>query len=584
MRCKRLSLRFVLMLCPVVFSAESSKTSAVRKYLWLALGFWLLVFQATVSLQAQSGTTAISAPQGLTVTELPLSGIGSVLNVKDFGASGDGTANDTPAIQKAIDTALETGKTVYIPPAPQYYRMESALHVQFSSPGTSLNIFGDGLKSYLFFVGDDSDGISVNSRVALGKTVLSFRDFAIGGDGHSRDGLVLVDTHRGTFSNFWITGFGRYGVRYQGCYLNTWIGGGVSLNVGSPGNVLQAYPQGGIRLEGREDGSSTGSNGNTFIGVSVEGIISGEGVGIYVGGTSYGNQFTGGTSENNKVGVLIDTSAITTVFQNMDISVNSQADFIDHGSLTSYQNSVGGGNTQIGGRLFVNSSDVSYFGPENNLQIGIVLKAPDGAAIFAKNDDPNGNSSADLKLKAQGSAGVVRIYANGTAEGSQGLNIASFYQANGAGHATIHGNLTADNIYSQNGVIQVSDARSKEDIRESQLGLEFVNQLRPVSYHWKSDSDKTTHYGFIAQELDSTLNGRSFGGLNRDSGAGRFGINYSELISPIVKAIQEIYEKVAHQGSLIENLQAENAMLKARLSRLENKLNQENSPQRLVPH
>lgn len=39
-----------------------------------------------------------------------------VVNVKDRGAKGDGTSNDTKYIQKAIDAVAGTGGTVYIPP------------------------------------------------------------------------------------------------------------------------------------------------------------------------------------------------------------------------------------------------------------------------------------------------------------------------------------------------------------------------------------------------------------------------------------------------------------------------------------
>ncbi len=39
-----------------------------------------------------------------------------MLNVRDFGAAGDGKADDTTAIQKALDAAAETRATVLIPP------------------------------------------------------------------------------------------------------------------------------------------------------------------------------------------------------------------------------------------------------------------------------------------------------------------------------------------------------------------------------------------------------------------------------------------------------------------------------------
>jgi len=37
------------------------------------------------------------------------------LNVRDFGAKGDGKADDTEAIQRAIDAAAEVHATVHVP-------------------------------------------------------------------------------------------------------------------------------------------------------------------------------------------------------------------------------------------------------------------------------------------------------------------------------------------------------------------------------------------------------------------------------------------------------------------------------------
>ena len=49
-----------------------------------------------------------------------------------------------------------------------------------------------------------------------------------------------------------------------------------------------------------------------------------------------------------------------------------------------------------------------------------------------------------------------------------------------------------------NGTINTSDERLKKDIQDSDLGLDFINKLRPVSYKFKKDKqDKKLKYGII---------------------------------------------------------------------------------------
>jgi hypothetical protein len=60
-----------------------------------------------------------------------------VVNVKDFGAVGDGVADDTAAIQAAVNT----GKTVYLPSGT--YRTTSTINIT----GTGTGIYGDGPKA-----------------------------------------------------------------------------------------------------------------------------------------------------------------------------------------------------------------------------------------------------------------------------------------------------------------------------------------------------------------------------------------------------------------------------------------------------
>ena len=65
-----------------------------------------------------------------------------------------------------------------------------------------------------------------------------------------------------------------------------------------------------------------------------------------------------------------------------------------------------------------------------------------------------------------------------------------------------------DDIFATNGTIQTSDQRDKTSITDLDLGLNFINDLRPVSFIWNDRGGYTgtrEHMGFIAQEVASTL-------------------------------------------------------------------------------
>jgi hypothetical protein len=132
-------------------------------------------------------------------------------------------------------------------------------------------------------------------------------------------------------------------------------------------------------------------------------------------------------------------------------------------------------------------------------------------------------------------------------------------------------------VYAVNGTIQTSDARLKKNIQNSDLGLQFIQKLRPVSYNWNSGPDANLHYGLIAQETEqAVLESRSPSNVSstapivdHDEKTDRYGIRYAELISPLIKAVQEVYEQVTGLRAENEKLQKENAAIKARLDRLE---------------
>jgi hypothetical protein len=121
-------------------------------------------------------------------------------------------------------------------------------------------------------------------------------------------------------------------------------------------------------------------------------------------------------------------------------------------------------------------------------------------------------------------------------------------------------------IWADTGTIQTSDERLKKNISNSNLGLNFINLLNPISYKWKIgggipiyDEDsgfvigsepipgERTHYGFLAQEIKQALDqvspGQDFGGwvlADKNDPDSTQSLRYEEFISPIVKAIQEI--------------------------------------------
>lgn len=150
-------------------------------------------------------------------------------------------------------------------------------------------------------------------------------------------------------------------------------------------------------------------------------------------------------------------------------------------------------------------------------------------------------------------------------------------QATSAGYGS---NRRWQRVYSNNTTISTSDVRLKTDVSDSPLGLQFINSLRPVSYRWISgrqevvkDSDGNgiiigetaegkpifqmqsipgvrLHYGFIAQEVKATLDAsgvEDFAGWVQDDLSdpnSTQSLSYEQFIAPLVKAVQELTNRV----------------------------------------
>jgi hypothetical protein len=113
-------------------------------------------------------------------------------------------------------------------------------------------------------------------------------------------------------------------------------------------------------------------------------------------------------------------------------------------------------------------------------------------------------------------------------------------------------------IYCATATINTSDERYKEEIRKVPLGMDFINALNPISY--KNKEGKRLHFGFSAQQVIKTLD--AFGipdaGVFTKSPKDQkrpfdsemneedviYGLRYTELLSPMVLAMQELHERI----------------------------------------
>ena len=118
-----------------------------------------------------------------------------------------------------------------------------------------------------------------------------------------------------------------------------------------------------------------------------------------------------------------------------------------------------------------------------------------------------------------------------------------------------------------------SDVRIKKDIKDNDLGLDFINDLRPVIYKKKApseypeefdgyDAEETErknpdkkHYGFIAQEVKEAMdkaNHSEFPVWSEDKDSMQQ-LGELEFITPLIKAVQELSLQVESLKEQLNN-------------------------------
>ena len=172
------------------------------------------------------------------------------------------------------------------------------------------------------------------------------------------------------------------------------------------------------------------------------------------------------------------------------------------------------------------------------------------------------------------------------------------------------GNTSVNSVMAAGGFVIYSDGRYKKDLKANVPGLEFIKELRPVTYHYDihglnerinpkelkeklrsslseeknplaneeesskraqqdeiaiNAKEKILYTGFVAQEVEAAAKklDYDFSGVYKpQNDKDVYGLSYADFVVPLVKAVQQLSEKN-------DMLQQQNASLEARLTKLE---------------
>jgi hypothetical protein len=605
-------------------------------------------FVGAISGNASSATALAT---GSTTSRTLANRFADVVNVKDFGAVGDGVADDTAAIQAAINfAASRNGGYVSIPAG--VYKISSTLSITTSN----IKIIGNG-GDFIHDGGSSVDGATqiiwsgpLNGIMILIQTIQNVSNSKINGTnligiefnglGIAGIGISIISHNLGLFQNLlvqnvtqiaykisnWVAGaiaeasdsqeniFNQCAFRMlapasvqnaNGFYLTsiTPTSSGANTSFNTFQNIVgQVYNGIGFLLDHADNNifrqcrvfriydtnyavniRNAACNGNAFYESSFPPAFNTIGAGgtnpnaIKLNGTSSG--YTGNPYANS--------------FTNLDNTNGTQPPVLDSGVTAYWSENTGNEfpknfiNTAIGDDI-----TSAMLARQNTNSLYASYMYGGGATVFGIEADGGVYSfeipSTGLRIrKISGSGTKTELW--GDFEIVSGDIYPSIDNNKSCGK---NGNRWSA-VWAANGTIQTSDERSKKNVQDSELGLNFIKSLRPVSYKWieggkeiekivyrdadgnevdkdaegalpaeiitKSIPGDRTHFGLLAQEVKAALpNGVDFGGwvlTDKENPDSQQALRYDQFIAPLIKAVQELSQ--------------ENALLKQRIEALE---------------
>ena len=477
--------------------------------------------QTTAAPATPANTTGATAPAGWSLTA-PSVTVGNVLwySFGQYNSSG-ATISGIPAgqTQWGAPTAASVFQDIRsdnwnggTPPTSGPYSPlgTAGYYIQQATGNMYLNsIYGQGVIRF-----DGNNTVSGGNAAAVFNQSLASKYAVFGTSNVTGATIYASNTSTATYSyavqgqNTSTTSAAVYGYNYA-----------ASGGIGVYGEAVSSSSTGVYGA-----GSSIGVRGDATTGVGVRGFSLLGGIGVEcVGSFKWGSYTYAAPSGSTSTFLRNDGSWATPSGGSGTVTSVSGTGTVSGISLSGTVTTSG--NLSLGGSISLTTANLTATAPSS----GVYLSGTGWNTL-----DPVMTQAGTNSGTATVSSNILNIY------GSTSTGIVGAYVGTSGSGNTV--TLTV-----QTG--SPSDIRLKEEIADTDLGLAFVKQLRPVSYKLKADPKHQKGYGFIAQEVETLIGGESSlvyyePDWKVGDETGFKTIHYPSYIAVLTKAIQELNAKV----------------------------------------
>lgn len=270
-----------------------------------------------------------------------------------------------------------------------------------------------------------------------------------------------------------------------------------------------------------------------------------------------------------------------------------------------YSNNSGYYNTAVGNSAAYNSSTGFYNSAFGSLSLLNNTTGSNNTAIglwaLSQNTTTSGNTAIGFD-SADNTIGTTNCTFLGRQAGFNGIDYTNstalgYNSPMTANNQIRLGNPSVTSIGGYANYTNISDQRFKTNVQPNVAGLDFILQLRPVTYRLDAEgidaflrngytprepdeeSDRlhreglknkssVTYTGFLAQEVEAAAQktGFDFSGVDvPQNERDLYGLRYAEFVVPLVKAVQEqqaMIETLREKADEVDILKAENQQMK----------------------